>query len=159
MHVPVHNRFDHTNFSELKIFWNYGEQSGQLENMNLEPHQKGQLVFPANNWNSDEKLNIQFFRNDTLLLDEYNIQLGEKKVKLPELRKGSLVVVEENTKVTIAGKAFTLEINKQTGLIENLTVNDEIILRSGPYINLKLTRTGCAILNHSNGRLRPQLAT
>ncbi|MBQ0721831.1 MAG: beta-galactosidase, partial [Gammaproteobacteria bacterium] len=45
--VPVHNRFDHTNFSELKIVWSYGEKSGELSNINLEPHKKGELVFPA----------------------------------------------------------------------------------------------------------------
>jgi hypothetical protein len=136
--VPVHNRFDHTNFSELKINWGYGQQSGQLSKMDLEPHRKGQLVFPANNWNTDEKLNIQFFQYDTLLVDEYNIQLGEKEMKLPELSKGSLEISETEKKVSIAGKAYTLDINKETGLIENLRVNNEIIIHSGPYINLRL---------------------
>ncbi|MEA3463429.1 MAG: glycoside hydrolase family 2 TIM barrel-domain containing protein, partial [Bacteroidota bacterium] len=60
--VPVHNRFDHTNFSELKILWQYGEQSGELGNTDLKPHQKGQLVFPPNDWNTDEKLQIQFYQ-------------------------------------------------------------------------------------------------
>ena len=136
--VPVHNRFDHTNFSELKILWQYGEESGELGKLDLDPHQKGQLVFPANSWNTSEKLHIQFYQNDTLLVYEYNIQLGEKKVELPELSKGSLVVEEEDMKVNISGEAFSLEINKQTGLIENLTLNDELILQSGPYLNLKL---------------------
>jgi len=136
--VPVHNRFDHTNFSELKILWHYGELSGELDMINLEPHQKGKLIFPANNWNAEENLQIQFYQYDTLLVDEYLIQLGEKKVNLPELSKGSLAVVEEDMRVNISGKAFSLEINKQTGLIENLTVNDEVLLLSGPYLNLKL---------------------
>ncbi len=136
--VQVHNRFDHTNFSELKINWRYGEQSGELSNINLKPHQKGQLVIPVNNWNTAEKLNIQFFQCDTLLIDEYNIQLGEKEVKLPELTKGSLVAIETEMKVSIAGKAYALDINKETGLLENLTVNNELIFQSGPYVNLKL---------------------
>ncbi len=136
--VAVHNRFDHTNFSELKISWHYGEQSGELSNTDLEPHRKGQLVFPANNWNTDEKLNIQFFQYDTLLVDEYNLQLGKKEVILPELRKGNLVMNETEKKVSIAGKAYALDINKETGLIENLISNNEIIIHSGPCINLRL---------------------
>jgi hypothetical protein len=136
--VPVHNRFDHTNFSELKIHWRYGEQSGELSKIHLEPHQKGQLAFPANHWDADEKLNIRFFQYDTLLVDEYNIQLGKKEVKLPELTRGSLDHSETDKKVSIAGKAFAVDINKETGLLENLTVNHETIFQSGPYVNLRM---------------------
>jgi hypothetical protein len=138
LNIPVHNRFDHTNFSELKINWSYGEKSGELSNMDLAPHQKGQLVFPANNWNADKKLHMQFYQYDTLLVDEYHIQLGDKEVKLPELSKGSLAAVEAEKKVSITGKAFTLDINKETGLLENLRVNNEVIFQSGPHIHLRL---------------------
>ncbi|MEA3478162.1 MAG: hypothetical protein U9R60_08285, partial [Bacteroidota bacterium] len=56
----------------------------------------------------------------------------------PELSKGSLVAEKAEKNISIAGKAFAVTINKETGLLENLTVNDEIILQSGPYVNLKL---------------------
>ncbi|MCY1719378.1 hypothetical protein OU798_03440 [Prolixibacteraceae bacterium Z1-6] len=135
--IPVHNRFDHTNFSELKIVWKYGEQTGELEQVNLEPHKKGQLVFPPAHWNFDEKLNIKFYSNDTILVDEYNLQLGEKKVELPVCSKGKLNVNETDSVVFIAGERFKLKLNKNTGLIEDLKVNNELLLKSGPYINLK----------------------
>ena len=135
--IPVHNRFDHTNFSELKIIWQYGEKLGELKNINLEPHKKGELTFPANNWNSEEKLNICFLQNDTFLVDEYNIQLGEKEVNLPICKTGNLSVGETENQITISGKAFVLDVNKKTGLLENVKVNDETVIKSGPQINLK----------------------
>ncbi|TNF41390.1 MAG: beta-galactosidase [Bacteroidetes bacterium] len=136
--IPVHNRFDHTDFLELKIVWKYGNQSGKLENVKLAPHQKGVLVFPAINWNSAEKLNIQFLQNDTFLVDEYNIQLGERSFELPVCEKGNLNIDENENKISLSGKNFVLEINKNTGLFESVKVNDEILIHSGPYINLRL---------------------
>ena len=136
--IPVHNRFDHTDFSELKISWKYGESSGELENVNIGPHKKGELIFPANNWNSEEKLNICFYQNDTFLVDEYNIQLGKKEVNLPVCKTGNLSVVETENRITISGKTFVLEVNKKTGLLENVKVNDETVIKFGPQINLKL---------------------
>lgn len=135
--IPVHNRFDHTNFSELKITWKYGDKTGKLKNVELEPHHKGELIFPANNWNSNEKLNICFFQNDTFLIDEYNIQLGEKEIILPVCKTGNLNVSETKNLISISGKTFVLDVNKKTGLLENVKVNDETMIKSGPQINLK----------------------
>ncbi len=135
--VPVHNRFDHTDFSELKIKWKYGGKNGELKNITLAPHKKGELIFPENNWNNKEKLNIKFFQNDTFLVDEYNIQLGEKTVELPVCKNGKLNIDETGNQITISGKSFVLNVNKKSGLLENVKVNDEIIVKSGPYLNLK----------------------
>ncbi len=135
--IQVHNRFDHTNFSELKISWKYGEISGVLENVSLEPHTKGALVFPLNNWSSDEKLNIQFFQNDTFLVDEYNIQIGERNVELPNCEGGNLSIRETDNQLTISGRNMILNVNKRTGLLENVKVGDETVIKSGPYLNLR----------------------
>ncbi len=143
--VPVHNRFDHTNFQELKITWKYGSKSGILKNIDLEPHKKGSLVFPANNWNSGEKLNIQFYQNDTSLVDEYNIQLGKRKVELPNCKNGTLNIEEAEKQIAISGKTFNLLVNKENGLLENVKVNNELLIKSGPFINL---RTSSKVSRH-----------
>ncbi|HSO85700.1 MAG TPA: glycoside hydrolase family 2 TIM barrel-domain containing protein [Draconibacterium sp.] len=136
--IPVHNRFDHTNFSELKIVWKYGNQNGDLGKVNLEPHRKGELVIPGNNWKTGEKINFSFYQNDTFLIDEYNLQIGKREVKLPNCQNGNLKIDEEENQITISGKNFVLNVNKKIGLLENVKVNDEVIIQSGPYINLKL---------------------
>jgi len=136
--IEVHNRFDHTNFSELKIVWKYDNKSGELKNHDLEPHQKGELNIPANNWNSNVKLNISFYQNDTFLVDEYNLQIGERIVELPKCETGKLKIEENENQITISGKNLVLSVNKETGLLENVKVGNEILIKSGPYINLKL---------------------
>ncbi|WP_167604821.1 glycoside hydrolase family 2 protein [Maribellus sediminis] len=136
--IPVHNRFDHTNFSELKIKWKYGAQSGVLAETNIEPHHKGILVFPANSWNPEEKLNIQFFQNDTFLVDEYNLQIGEKTVKLPTLKHGNLSIVDSGELKLITGKNYTLEVNTKSGLFQNVKVDGDLLLKSGPHLNLRI---------------------
>ncbi|TKG96879.1 beta-galactosidase [Puteibacter caeruleilacunae] len=136
--VPVHNRFDHTDFSELKIQWKYNGNTGLLNGVSLAPHTKGELVFPAQDWASGQKLNIQFYQNDTCLVDEYNLQLGERKTEQLACSEGILKVVKNNEVLRISGKQYAVTINKQSGLLENLTVNDQEVVKSGPYLNLKL---------------------
>lgn len=145
LQIPIHNRFDHTNFSELKIVWEYGTKSGELENVNIEPHSKGVLVFPANNWNSSEKFNIKFLQDDSFLVDEYNIQLGKREVDLPICKSGNLTVKKEKDIITVSGKEFALNVNMKTGLLENVQRNGETIIESGPFINFRLP--GKAILH------------
>ncbi len=138
LEIPVHNRFDHTNFCELKITWEYGKASGELENVFLKPHKRGKITIPANNWNSDEKLNICFYQNNTELVDEYDLQMGKKAVKLPVCSKGELAIDESEEQIIISGKNFNLLVNKKKGLLENVRVNEDVLIKSGPYINLKL---------------------
>ena len=138
MTIPVHNRFDHTNFSELKISWKYGSNSGILEDINLEAHKRGEITIPKNNWVNDTKLNICFYQNDTMLVDEYNIQMGEKVLELPVCKTGTLDIKDLNEELVIAGKNFELIIDKKVGLLENVKINGEELIKSGPYINLKI---------------------
>ena len=136
--IPVHNRFDHTNFNELKITWEYENQAGELKNVNLDPHKKGEIVFPGNEWKEGEKLNIKFFQYDSMLVDEYNIQLGKREQILPVCKSGNLELKEGEGMISISGKGFMLDFNKNTGLLENVRINNEMIIKSGPYINLRL---------------------
>ncbi len=135
--IAVHNRFDHTNFNELKINWKYGENSGELKGMDLEPHRKGKLLFPANNWNTEEKLNIRFFQNDTFLVDEYNIQLGQTRIDLPKCEPGNLSVDENENRIVLTGNNFSAEVDKKTGWIENVKAGSETLFKSGPHLNLR----------------------
>jgi len=136
--IPVHNRFDQTNLNELKIIWKYGGNSGELKNVDVAPHQKGVLTIPANKWNTIDKLNLRFYQNDTVLIDEYNLQVGKKEISLPVLTKGNLQVNEKGELIKISGNDFLLNVNKKSGLLENLSVGGEVLVESGPYINLKL---------------------
>jgi hypothetical protein len=118
--------------------WKYEGKSGELKSVNLEPHTKGELVIPGNDWKTGSKINLCFYMNDTSLIDEYNIQIGKREVKLPFCENGNLKIDEAENQLTISGKNLVLNVNKKTGLLENVKINDELLILSGPYINLKL---------------------
>jgi beta-galactosidase len=136
--LPVYNRFDHTNFSELKISWKYADQSGELKGIDLDPHRKGSLLIPAKHWEEGEKLHIEFYQNDTMLVDRYSLPLGSRKVHVPVCQPGALEVLEEQERITLSGKGFAMEVNRSTGLLENVCAGRDTLLRSGPYLNLRV---------------------
>lgn len=74
--LPVHNRFDHTNFNELKIKYQYGDVSGVLKNVDIKPHTKGELAIPAQNWEVNKNIQISFYGQKDMLIDEYMITIG-----------------------------------------------------------------------------------
>jgi beta-galactosidase len=140
--IPVHNRFDHTNFNELRICWRYANQSGEFRNINLEPHKRGEIVVPGNEWKVGERLNIKFYQNDSMLVDEYNLQLGKREIELPVCKDGNLNVLEEEGRISISGAAFSFDVNKNSGLLENVRINNDTLIKSGPYLNLRLSGEG-----------------
>lgn len=136
--LPVHNRFDHTNFNELRISYAYGESSGWLEPINLEPHEKGQLMLPAQQWESGSELTISFFSNNEDLFDTYNIRIGSPKTILPEVKKGKMEIEEDNEFIKVVGQDFHLKVNKKTGLFHHIVSNEDTLIKSGPYINFRI---------------------
>ena len=136
--VPIHNRFDHTNFNELRITWSYGEQSGILDKVDLAPHDKGSLSIPANSWGSGEELHIAFYQNDTLLVDRYQLLLGKRDINLPVCQPGELLSEEDSEKIILKSDVFSLTVNKATGLLEDVLVQGDTLIKSGPYLNLRI---------------------
>lgn len=138
LHLPVHNRFDHTNFNELKIAWFYDGHSGTIKEMDLEPHAKGELVIPGMDWQNGSSINITFYLGNDMLVDEYNIRLGEREPDIPVLQEGQLAVRDEENRIIIDGGDFSLSIDRADGLIRDFTTGEVGLLKSGPYINLKI---------------------
>ena len=58
---------------------------------------------------------------------------------------GELEVLEEKEKIILKGKDFSLEINRQSGLMEHVTQEGDTLIKSGPYHNLRVP--GDAIQN------------
>jgi beta-galactosidase len=138
LRVPVHNRYDHTNFNELKITWSYKGRSGIVKDIDLEPHDKGELVIPGMDWQDGTRVNIAFYTGNNMLVDEYNLQLGQRKTSMPALQEGQLTLKDEGDRMIIRGGAFSLSIDKTSGLIRDLSAGEVELIKSGPYINLKI---------------------
>ena len=136
--IPVHNRFDHTSFGELKIKWQYENKSGNLEDTDLQPHQKGSLTVPANTWKEGEELHIAFYQNDSMLVDRYSLALGNKKAHIPACEAGDLKLIESSDQITLSGKEFSMQVNTTTGLLEDVILGRDTLVKSGPYLNLRV---------------------
>jgi hypothetical protein len=136
--LPVHNRFDHTNFNELDISFRFGDVSGKVESPDIGPHDKGDLVLPAQQWKQGEQIYLVFRGSDGSIIDEYLVQLGEHKVILPEQEEGVLDLQENDDQLRVKGDNYLFTLNKQTGLINDLVVDGDTLIKDGPYTNLKL---------------------
>jgi len=134
--LPVYNRFDHTNFSEIKIKWEYNSSSGIINSADIEPHEKGSILIPGCDWESAGLLNIKFYNYDDSFIDEYNIKIGITENNIPDLKPGNLKVIEENDCVVLSGKHYSAKLNKSTGLLEDVISNNDTLIKSGPYLNI-----------------------
>jgi beta-galactosidase len=134
--LPVYNRFDFTNFNELTIEWEYQSVSGMLVPPDLEPHQKGTLKIPHNNWKKGEYLTIRFYQNGSDLIDQYHLRFGSRELELPELIPGMLNQQQDHDYIFFSGKNYSAKLSLKTGLMEDLSVRKDTLIKSGPYLNL-----------------------
>jgi len=136
--IPVYNRFDHTNFNELKIEWIYKNKSGAITDFDLKPHKKGELQIPASDWAKGEHIQIKFIGNDQSLIGEYKLRFGIRQVDLPVCQVGKIQANEKNETVLLKGRTFSAQINKNSGQIENVVVDNDTLIKTGPHLYLNV---------------------
>mgnify|MGYP001344392234 CR=1 FL=1 len=135
--MPLHNRFDHTYLDEIKAFSIYKGVRKELKLPAVEPHHKGILEIDGDNWKTGEKLTLEFWTNDNHFIDGYHITLGEKKIKLPQpVYKGELSIEDTDTQIVIKGNGFEIPFSKETGLICNAKIGDQLLIENGPFLNM-----------------------
>jgi len=136
--IPVYNRFNHTNLMEITAKWSYEGKEHIAKFHNIEPFEKGELQISPADWQKGKFINIKFFQNDTMLVDEYNLRLGKREAKLPVMEAGNIKAEElREGKVKIEGNGFTALLNKTTGLLENIVKGADTIIKSGPWLHLR----------------------
>lgn len=136
--LPVYNRFNHTNLKEITAKWTYDGREVIARFHNIAPSEKGELQLSPSGWQKGKYINIKFFRNDSLLVDEYNLRLGKKEFTAPVMPAGNIKAdVLPEGKVKITGNSFSVTLNKKTGLLEDIISGNDTIIRSGPWIHWK----------------------
>lgn len=119
--IPVHNRFDHTNLSEINIRYTRNGNVPKTISLNLAPHEKGNLILPDEDWQDGDRILVEFYTAGDQLIDANLITIGEKKVPLPynSGHKRALRVTETDEFVIVEGDNFTIPFSRHTGLICN----------------------------------------
>lgn len=145
--IPVHNRFDHTNLSEINIRYTRNGNVPKTISLNLAPHEKGNLILPDEDWQDGDRILVEFYTAGDQLIDANLITIGEKKVPLPynSGHKRALRVTETDEFVIVEGDNFTIPFSRHTGLICNAVSAGKVVLESGPFLNLNTN------LNHLTG--------
>jgi len=136
LEIPVKNWFNHTHLEELKIPWAVGNDSGEIENVNLAPGGEGAIRVPGRGWQAGEILNLKFIRAGEILVDEFNLRIGKRAV-IFLVEKGPAPKISEDARsLTVQGSDFTVVFDKVTGLIAEGTFRGRRIIESGPIVNL-----------------------
>ncbi|MGN0229820.1 MAG: glycoside hydrolase family 2 protein [Muribaculaceae bacterium] len=144
--IAVANRFDHTNLNELSATFTYRGKTNNMPMCNVEPHAKGIIHIPAQQWADGETVEVCFTDASGMIIDRYCISLGNEVVNMPpSLTTGNINVSESNDEITISGDGFTIPFSKTTGLITNAIAGNDTIIQYGPYLNLYVN------LNHLSG--------
>lgn len=143
--LPIYNRFDHTNLSEIIIRYNYNNQWKTSQSPTVAPHQKGFMVIPPELWKAGSDLKLEFLSKDGDLIDAYTIQLGRNDITKVKNRGTKLVMKDLYDQFIVEGDGFIIPFCKKTGLITKASVGEEIIIEKGPFINLDLN------VNHNIG--------
>ncbi len=142
LRIPIYNRFDHTNFNEIKIVWQYEKTKGEITDLTIEPHEKGELIIPENNWERNKFLIVEFLNQDNSLIDKYKLRFGKRDKKKIELKPGNLKISEEKDFVNILGRNYSVKLNLKNGLLENIISKNDTLIKSGPYLNILVFDNG-----------------
>lgn len=146
INLPIYNRFDHTNINETTVEYTYKGNTKRFTAPSIEAHSKGIINIPANEWQQGETLKISFYDNKKNLIDAYQYYLGAEKIDLPQAsRKGGINIKDSADKIIVSGNGFDIPFSKTTGLIENATMDGEVVIKKGPFLNMYVN------LNHLSG--------
>lgn len=145
--LPVYNRFDHTNLNELKVKALYRGHEVAVKVPDVKPHQKGMVLVSAMDWKAGESFQLEYYAADGSLIDAETITLGAVKTVMADnaVAGGILELDEDAGYYYIRGNGFTASLNKQTGLLENVTAGGKVVIEKGPFLNLDLN------VNHLTG--------
>lgn len=147
--VEVKNWFDFTNLKDIAMLnWRLtgdgrGLQEGKLDAPDLEPHATTQLTLPVNAFKPQPGVEYFLELSFTLKQDEPWAKRGHEiawdQFKLPDsapatvLNPSALPPVkwsQDDRSVSISGKNFTGQFDKESGLLSSLKFNGEELIHS-----------------------------
>ena len=138
LEIPVYNRFDHTNFSELEIKYAYSDRTGILSSPDIKPHEEGTLNLPLQKGSEAQDVLIEFYDGKNNMIDSYTLRLKAKNT--PQKTEGGESLALEETSSTLivrTEKDLTFWLDKETGMFTQARKDQDTLRFSGPYLNLR----------------------
>ena len=138
LHIPVTNRYDHTNLSEIEVQWSVGEELHRVSGPDIDPRSSGHIAIPARAWKDGDILSLRFYRNSDLI-DAFDLPIGARansralasdeqaNAKRPE-------IVETAETIKISGETFSIRFDKRTGQITEGRYDGVVLISGGPTL-------------------------
>lgn len=160
LNVEVENRYTFSNLNEVRIDWNYGEESGVIY-ADIKPREKGTITININDPSQANELYISFTDPRGFVADEYVLPVGRQtQNELAELAKASTKLKTSKDKFVIAGKGFKAEISRKDGQITSMKKEGIEMIIGGPWLMaLPLDGGGCYPNHNANTPLFNELCT
>ena len=137
--IPVYNRFNFTDFNELKIEYTFRDKKHVLKDVSLPPHTKGNIFIPVKEIKPGEIIVLEAYDRNNRLIDKYHLKPEENPLNRKPVISGTTEVSETQNKIHVGcNNGVTITIDKNTGLIEQVKTEKGIMKVSGPYVNLQL---------------------
>ena len=144
--IPLENRHNFTNISELDIRWQIGNKKGKAT-ADIDPRTNGQM---------DIRTNVTDLKNRTIYLrftsplgfvvDEYRLPISKPvplKKTADKTNSGEINIKSTSKRITVTAGSLVVKFDKQTGTIFEATKNGNRILSAGPELMvLALNRGG-----------------
>ena len=144
--IPLENRHNFTNISELDIHWQIGNKKGKAT-ADIAPRTNGQMDIHTNIKDlSGKSVYLQFNSPLGFVVDEYRLPIGKpaQVVKMLTKTRGDKIDVKSTDKqITVTAGSLVVKFDKQTGAIFEAAKDDNRILSAGPELMvLALNRGG-----------------
>jgi beta-galactosidase len=141
--VPVENRYDFRNLSEVRIEWALGDRKGEVK-ADVAPRSSGEIAIGlGGDAKAGEMLSLEFKEKDGSLIDAYRIPLGHEPPHPAPGEKCSpspLRILHANylqgALTTIAGRDFELAINDASGRLKRGVCKGRILLNELPMLHV-----------------------
>lgn len=149
--LQTENRFDFTNFNELKIEWTLGGDSGIILS-DIAPRSFGVIqVKPGRIPNEGETLALKFVTPPGFLVDEYSIPVGhpQHENRSKNLEAEQITMTKTSEAISVRGKSFVWIFDAQSGMIKEAQKNGNKILRQGTSLMMLPLTTGPCLTEHS----------
>jgi len=130
--LPIHNRYDHTSLDEITLVMSYEGKTVRLPCPSIPPHQKGAIELPAADWKAGTTVDLSFVDAAGRLVDRYVITLGEVADPVAPAVSRTPEVTEEDGKILVQGDAFCFVVNRESGLIQRIEHDAEVMKLTGP---------------------------
>ena len=134
--IPVLNRYNFANLSELKITWSLAGASGKLT-ANIPARQDGELILALKKTvKNGDVLHLSFTDPRRFVCDEENLTFGHP-VEPPvpaAFTAGALTITESPVTIQVTGDAAEYLIDRKSGQFIRATVRHKTILTGGPAL-------------------------